>query len=751
MRFLYFLTFITLSTTSLAQLCSLAGVVRGETSELSSATIRLEKTKYATVADSGGLFHLASLPAGSYRITVTAVGYEPYTASIQLRAGQEQTLYITLEAINTSMEGVVITGTLKPVRRVDSPIPIEVYSPKYFQKNPTACLFDAVGTINGVRPQLNCNICNTGDIHINGMEGPYTLILIDGMPIVSGLSTVYGLSGIPNSLVERLEVVKGPAASLYGSEAMGGIINVITKDPAKAPQVSADVFGTSWQEYNADLSFKTGGKALQNLTGINYYHYQHPYDKNRDGFTDITLQKRASLFNKTSWARPDNKVANLALRFVEEDRWGGQMAWSKTWRGSDSIYGESIYTRRWEVIGNYQLPVKEKIIAQASYNHHRQDSYYGTVPYAANQQVSFAQLYWDKQLSEVNSLLTGASYRFTYYDDNTPATASADGKTNRPQRTPLPGAFVQDEWTLKRGQKLLLGYRFDHDKTHGAIHSPRIAYKWSPNSNHTIRASFGTGFRVVNLFTEDHAALTGAREVVIRSALKPEKSYNGNVNYTTAIKKGGFSAGIDITAFYSYFTNKIVGDFDSDPNKIIYDNLTGHAVSRGISLNNDISVNTKLKIFAGITFQDVYQRREAVGGKKLKLRQLHAPQWSGNFTISYNGPQNFVVDITGQWNGAMRLPVQPADYRPSRSPAFALINIQVVKKLDGMELYAGVKNILNFIPKYALMRPFDPFDKSANDPVTNPNGYTFDTEYNFAPLQGIKGFAGVRYSLFKKK
>ena len=113
-----------------------------------------------------------------------------------------------------------------------SPIPVEVYSPAYFKKNPSPNIFESLQMVNGVQPQLNCNVCNTGDIHINGMEGPYTMILIDGMPIVSSLSTVYGLAGIPNSMVKRIEIVKGPASTLYGSEAVGGLINIITKDAA---------------------------------------------------------------------------------------------------------------------------------------------------------------------------------------------------------------------------------------------------------------------------------------------------------------------------------------------------------------------------------------------------------------------------------------------------------------------------------------------------------------------------------------
>jgi len=124
----------------------------------------------------------------------------------------------------SDLNEVVISGTLKEVTKLESPVPVEVYTSKFFKANPTPSIFEALQNINGVRPQLNCNICNTGDIHINGLEGPYTMILIDGMPIVSGLSTVYGLSGIPQALIDRVEIVKGPASTLYGSEAVGGLI-----------------------------------------------------------------------------------------------------------------------------------------------------------------------------------------------------------------------------------------------------------------------------------------------------------------------------------------------------------------------------------------------------------------------------------------------------------------------------------------------------------------------------------------------
>lgn len=142
----------------------------------------------------------------------------------------------------TTLNEVVVTGTLKPISRLETAVPVEVYTTTFLKKNPTPNIFEALQNINGVRPQLNCNICNTGDIHINGLEGPYTMVNIDGMPIVSGLSTVYGLTGIPNSLIDRIEIVKGPASSLYGSEAVGGLINIITKKAENALLFFADFF-----------------------------------------------------------------------------------------------------------------------------------------------------------------------------------------------------------------------------------------------------------------------------------------------------------------------------------------------------------------------------------------------------------------------------------------------------------------------------------------------------------------------------
>ncbi|WP_281297726.1 TonB-dependent receptor plug domain-containing protein [Flavobacterium limnophilum] len=651
---------------------------------------------------------------------------------------------------------VVVSGTLKPVKRLESTVPVEVYSPIFFKKNPTASIYEALQNVNGVRPQLNCGICNTGDIHINGLEGPYTSVMIDGMPIVSSLSTVYGLSGIPNSLVERIEIVKGPASSLYGSEAVGGLINIITKNPSNAPLFSADVFSTSWLETNADLGVKFNIKKTTSLLGLNYYNYNQTIDNDHDGFTDVTAQNRISVFNKWNFSREQNRLFTFAVRGMYEDRWGGDVRWEKKYRGGDEIYGESIYTKRGELLGSYQLPTTEKLMLSFSGTMHFQDSRYGTTSYIANQKIGFLQLTWDKKLGK-NDLLAGLASRYTFYDDNTAATTTLN--ENNPEKTWLPGFFVQDEITFNEKHKVLFGLRYDYNSIHGNILTPRLAYKWKMNDNNILRFNAGTGFRIVNLFTEDHAALTGSREVVIANNLDPEKSFNANLNYIKKIYfSSGIFLGIETTAFYTRFSNKIVSDYETDPNKIIYENIDGYALSQGISCNMDINFTNGLKFILGATYMDVSNVENGV-----KETPLLTENFTGTWAVSYKiNPIDLAIDYTGNVYSPMKLPLlSESDPRNPNSPWYSLQNIQFTYTgWKNFELYLGIKNLLNFTPKrnnpFLISRTEDPFDKNvqydSNGKVLvtpdNPYGLTFDTTYVYGSNQGIRGFFGLRYNLY---
>ena len=754
--YLKILLLLATSINCYSQKNTLSGKVSDNSGVLSYANIYIKNTKLGTSSSENGQYQIKNIPNGTYTVIISSIGYKTKSRKITFNKNDKTIRNFLLESDN-SLDEIVVSGTLRPVSKSASPVPVDVYGKSFFKKNPTPSIFESLQNVNGVRPQLNCNVCNTGDIHINGLEGPYTFVLIDGMPIVSGLSTVYGLTGIPQALIERIEIVKGPASTLYGSEAVGGIINIITKKPSNSPTLSVDSFSSSWGEINTDIGFRYQlSEKIQGLTGINYFNYQNIIDNNDDGFTDLTLQNRISIFNKLNFKRKKNKLFTVAFRYLYEDRWGGETNWNKIFRGTDQIYGESIYTSRWETFGTYQLPTSENISFQFSANGHQQNSFYGIDSYNANQLIAFGQFVINKKVKKIHNILLGIAYRYTSYDDNTFATFENDGVTNKPSIIHLPGIFIQDEISFNNQHKILLGVRYDFNSIHGAIFSPRVNYKWNSNDNKNIvRISVGNGFRVANVFTEDHAALTGAREVEFEGELAPETSWNTNINYVKKITTENVFINLDASAFYTYFNNRILPDYETDVNKIIYANLDGFSASKGFSLNSDITFQNGLNVNLGATLMDV-----TITENDNKKQQLLTESFSGVWSISYRFKSNGIkIDYTGNTYGPMRLPrLSDADPREENSPWFSIQNIQITKKFkSNWELYGGLKNILNFTPAdNSIARSFDPFDNSvvfdSNGQATvtpdNPNALTFDPSYVYASNQGIRGFLGIRYTIF---
>ncbi len=741
---------------ALAQRDSLRLTVLDDAGEpLYGATAQLLPGGQGTASDLEGRLVFV-LPKGyPARVRISSVGL----GTLDTTFGAAPTVPLSLKPAPTALLDVVVSGTLTPTIRTESPIPVEVYTRTFLLANPTPSLFEAMQNVNGVRPQLNCGVCNTGDIHINGLEGPYTMVTVDGMPIVSGLGTVYGLAGIPNAMIERVEVVKGPAGSIYGSESIGGLINVITRDVDRAPRLAIDAFSTAWGDLTLDagVTHRVGPHANV-LTSANAYYFNHRVDHNGDGFTDQTLAQRISLFQKWHFGTGAARGLDLAGRFLAESRWGGEVGFDRTLdRGGDERYGEVVDTRRVELLTRYDFPGVEGLAFAGSANYHRQRSDYGTTEYDADQGIAFGQVTLSRKLGR-HGLLFGAATRFTYYDDNTPATAEAQG-TNQPDQVLLPGAFLQDEYTFGR-HRVLAGIRYDHDARHGHIWTPRVAYKMPVGEGTNVRFNLGTGFRVVNLFTEDHAALTGARTVVIANELAPERSVSLLANFDKRIvAASGVTFTLDASAWYTRFSNQIIPDYLTNVDEILYDNLSGHSRNRGASAE----VKARSQVFGatlGVTHTDV----AIVGGDELR-RPLLSERWSGVASADYTLPNpngrhgKFLVDYTSSFYGPMLLPVQSdLDPRPDRSPWWSLQNVQVTwtPRNANWAIYGGVKNLLDFTPAAnAIARSFDPFDEGVSFDASgaplatpdNPNALVFDPSYVYASNVGRRGFLGARWIL----
>ena len=709
------------------------------------ANIGIRGTTLGTAADIEGKFQFTSIQAGDYTLVVSAVGFE--TREVNLRVKEDDTTRVSVDLIEAVLQfgDVVVTGTLVETYIKDSPVKVEVVSPHYLEKIPTANIMEVLENVNGLYQQIDCAVCGTNNIRINGMDGPYTAVLIDGMPIMSSLATVYGLNGISPALIQQVEIIKGPMSTLYGSEAMGGVINIITKNPQTAPSLSINSFATSDAEYATDIGIVPSRGRFSSLLSATLFYNDQFLDENDDNFADLTLNKRVSLFGKGSFTGQDGSPRfDLSARYYYEDRLGGTENYirdfSASLRGSDQLYGETIRTKRMELLGSYHLNPKAGIRLDIAFNHHDQDSYYGSDDYQAFQTTGFAQLLWPMQLDEKHSLLIGSAFRMQRYDDNTGSTGLYDDNAllvaNQPDDRIIPGIFVQHEVVFANQFRFLSGLRMDYQQDHGTVASPRFSLKLSPNDQTTLRLNGGTGFRIVNLFTEDHAAYSGSRATVLLEDLKPERSLNSTVSLQHIIPFGVNPLTIDLEGFYTYFTNKIEPNYETE-GLIQYKNLEGSSTTRGISLTLSQNMTfIPLTYTLGGTFMDVFLDE---AGERVPLE--FAPEFQGVANATYRLPLGVAIDYTMNLTGPMKLPeYAPPFERATTSPTFSIHNVQLTKDLDlpngsVAQMYISVENLFDYTQAAPLIDPSNPF------------GDHFDTAYVYGPIHGRCLGLGFRVAL----
>ncbi|MFO7894515.1 MAG: TonB-dependent receptor [Longimicrobiales bacterium] len=715
------------ATDSILEPARILGTVTASGAAVGYADVVLRGYGIRATADSRGRFVLGGVEPGSHTILVSSLGYGTAEVTVEVGPGATAEVEVALEEEAIGLNPIVVTATRKRTFVSESPVKVDVVPARFLQNMATSSLTESIQHVNGLYQQVDCAVCYTNNIRINGMEGPYTSVLIDGQPIMSSLASVYGLNGINPSLIERIEIIKGPSSTLYGSDAMAGVINVITKDPRFAPRLSVDARQTDHGATSVDFAVAPSVGSTRGLVSGTFYRQGEFLDDNGDGYADVTLDTRLSLFGKVHLEAERGGGLSLAGKYYHEDRFGGERGWTKEDRGSDEVYGESIYTDRFELLGAWGLPVPaEDLKLEFSLTHHRQDAMYATSPYNADQNVVAGHLLWEPDLGRGHDVLLGVGGEWESFDDESPATVE-------PVTHVTPGFFAQDEYTAGRGVKLLGGLRVDHHGDHGVILSPRAALKLEPLPATAVRLNAGTGFRVVDLFTEDYASLTHTRRLVTAQDLDPERSYNLTLNVNQVVDWGNNPMMLDVDAFYTHFTNRIIPDYDSDPGQIIYHNLDGFGVTRGVgvSLNQNMTV---LPLFytLGITVQDVFYEHEGA-----RERELFAASFKGVWSATYTTPWDVAVDYTGTVVGPMRLPAYDEPFsRPTSSETYAVHNLMVTWDAgDDVEVYAGARNLFDYTQPSPIVDPANPF------------GENFDTAWVYGPIYGRNLVVGGRYSL----
>lgn len=759
----YYLIFLLIATANIhliGQNATIKGLITAENEGLPFATVLLEETNVGKTADEQGYFELKALSPGTYTLQASFVGYVPLKQKITLAAGEIRELKLSLNAAH-QMEEVVVTGTMKPTFVSASPIKVEVITAKQLDTYiPAAAssVVEGIQLVNGVQEVVACGVCYTNSISINGLQGAYTAILMDGTPIYGNLASVYGLNGIPNMIIERFEVIKGPSSTLYGSEAVAGVINIITKNPESQPLLSVDIMGTSHLESFGNIAVAPKLGKTSGYIGLNYAYVNDFDDINDDGFGDGINMDRYSLFSKWNIYRKSGKQFTLAGKYYYEDRRNGVEAFLtdrsyRELRGSDEIYGESIYTHRAELFGTYVLNTAANLKLDFSLSDHQQNSYYGSDFYEAQQKIAFSNFLWNTGTKK-HDVLIGLTNRYQLYDDNTVATEELRDSgliVNAPDNQYIPGLFVQDEFSANDKWTLLGGARVDHYQAHGLIFSPRLSAKFKPSDWTTLRSSFGTGFRIINLFTEDHAFISGQRSVEILEALDPERSYNASLSFNQVYALGEGSGTLDIEAFYTYFNNKIIPDYDS-PGKIRYANSDGYAQTMGIGATINHTFAFPFAFNVGINLQNATETELDKQGEKQSEAIEFAPRWSGILTANYQWKKaKLTFAYTANFTGPMALPEvfdldasgHPLSYaRATQSEPFSLHNLQITRTLNEKStLYLGIQNLWNFRQTTSPLVGY-------NDPNASV-GFSdfFDTSYAYAPNHGREFYLGIKWSL----
>ena len=604
--------------------------------------------------------------------------------------------------------------------------------------------FETQGTVQATTTNV---ITNSKELRILGLSGVYNQVLFDGIPMFQGLTYTYGISSIQGPLVDNIFVVKGTSSVLQGFESMVGQINVMPQSSSKSVPLLVNAYLNSFGENHYTVNARFGKKKWNNLVSAHVVQPAQRWDRDQDQFMDLPLLTRYSLYNKTSFGNENAKgfYAHLSGRLLWEQRVGGQMNFLiNRDLGSETVYGQKVQYQQGDVQlkTGYRFNSKQRIAFTGNTFQQNQNSWFGTVSYLAKQKTDYSTLQYELDWNGSHELKTGLSYRQhqlneTILFSDTNLRRTYNGNYLRLEK--IPGVYLENTFKW-RGDllSLITGIRADHHNEFGWKITPRTMVKYDLSENATIRASVGTGWRTVNLFTENIGLLVSSRNIVFVEPLKPEQSINWGINFLQNLKKKNVSGFITFDFYQTRFQNQFFPDYDSESQKALIYNFTGTSISNGFQTDLTLKFYKEYEFKMAYNFLDVY---------RIKNQQKELLPFNSRhrllFGFSYIPKSNkWRIDLNSHWYGEQRLPntsFNPLEFQqPNFSKPYSITNIQVTKKWKKFEIYSGCENILNFRqirPIVSWQNPFSPY---------------FDTSFNWGPTRGREFYIGIRYTPFSK-
>lgn len=738
-----------LPLTAFAQQFSKGTVVDEANLPLMGAEVYWNGTQIGASTDDNGTFTLKRTE-NSNTLVISYVGYKTKTVKVT----NSEALHIQLEP-QSALEEVVVTqkraNTMKSQWQVAN---LHTMSSGELLKAACCNLSESFSTNPSIDVNFSDAVTGNKQIKMLGLTSPYILMAEENIPAMRGASQAYGLSFVPGTWIESIQITKGAGSVINGYESISGQINYEIEKPINARPFFLNLYASedSRYELNAHSKIKLSDKWATSLLAHGNVR-QRKSDHNHDGFIDNPIGNQINLLNRWQYSNAEKGwVSFVNLNYMKDERQAGQIDYNPlTDKGTTNAWGSEVNSERFTLSNKtgYVFPDTpyKSIGLQNSFQSHRQDSYFGLNSYDIHQKSWYGNLIY-------NSIIGNTQHKFatglsgTYDDYNEQLTTSAlAGDFSRIDRSV--GAFFEYTYDNSSNFSFVAGIRADSHNNLGNFITPRFHLRYNPWKEATFRLSAGRGKRAANVIAENQQLLASSRQLHIIGGdggklygLNPEIAWNYGASFLQAFKIWGKNAELSVDFYRTHFDNQVVVDLDHSPQQALFYNLDGKSFANSLQAEVSISPAKGLDFKAAYKYYDV-QTQFTKGQLEKTLTPKH--RWFAN--IAYETPDThennhsqWKFDVTFNWLGEQRLPTtatNPLAYRLSDyAPSFATLNAQITRVFSKkFEVYVGGENLTNYKQANGILAADAPF------------GAYFDSTMQYAPAFGQMYYAGLRFKL----
>ncbi|ADV50397.1 TonB-dependent receptor [Cellulophaga algicola DSM 14237] len=741
-----FLFIVFLSIQPIYSQLKITGIVlerteKGDQISLEDVHITWAETTIGTLSNKDGEFSLA-YTATHTKLVFSYVGYVSDTITVN----RPHLGKIYLQP-NIALEEVVVKRKINSIQKsLFNPQNTVNVDSREMLKAACCNLSESFETNPSVDVSISDGISGAKQIQMLGMNSPYLLFTQENMPFIRGASQIYGLSFIPGSWIESIQITKGAGAVLNGFESISGQINTELVKPLTDQKFFFNSYANSNERFELNTRYNT---ILNDKLATGLYLHTNlrsgKIDRNNDNFLDTPLAKQLNLMNRWQYIDLDKGwVSYLNLQYLTDKKQTGDTRYEpRTDKFTSNIWGSEINTHRFDASAKigYVFPdlQYQSFGYQTAYSDHRQNSYYGNTIYTIDHQSFYSNLLFNSIIgSTQHKFKTGLSFNYDKYDEE--VTLEYFSRVDN-----AIGSFFEYTYDSLEKLSFVAGLRADHSNRLGNFMTPRLHVRYSLWDKASLRFNLGRGKRAANIYAENQQLFASNRTITILSTqgkiygLDPEIAWNTGLNFT---QKGYlFNRLFDISLDYYHvsFIDQVVVDWET-PQEISFYNLKGKSISNSVQMDFNYEILKNLDIRATYKNYDVH-----VNYNKGRLEKPLQPRNRVFINLNYETKKKYegrqwVLDFTANRLGKQRLPdtsANPAPYQlDTYAAAYTILNTQITRIFNNsFDIYMGGENIGNFVQKQPIIAASDPF------------GPYFDSTITYAPTLGGTYYLGLRYKI----